>query len=93
MRLTAERTEVSPERVRDVAASLAARGLVEIDGDAVLATPVGDAVAESVGEAERRRLRQWVAEWPGGDEPEVEQLVEQLTHQLLADDTDVVEHR
>jgi len=93
VRLMAERTEVPPERVRGVAASLAARGLVEIDGDAVLATPAGDAVAESIREAERRRLRQWVAEWPGGDEPEVDQLVEQLTHQLLADDTDVVEHR
>ncbi|MFE5334289.1 MDR family MFS transporter [Isoptericola sp. NPDC056573] len=93
VQLMAERTEVSPETVRRIARALAARGLVEVDGDAVLATPDGDVVAESIREAERQRLRRYVAEWPGGDEPEVDQLVEQLTHQLLADDTDVVEHR
>ena len=93
VQLMAERTEVSPDTVRRVAESLRDRGLVEVDGDAVLATPAGDAVAEEIREAERERLRRYVAEWPGGDEPEVDALVEQLTHQLLADDTDVVEHR
>ncbi|MFD6176026.1 MULTISPECIES: MDR family MFS transporter [unclassified Isoptericola] len=93
VRLMAERTEVSPETVLGVARSLEARGLVEVDGDAVLATPDGDAVAESIREAERRRLRRYVAEWPGGDQPEVDDLVEELAHQLLADDTDVVETR
>ncbi len=54
--------------------------------------PEGDAVTEEIREGERERLRRYVAEWPGGDEPEVEALVEQLTHQLLADHTDTVEH-
>jgi len=79
--------------VRRVADALEARGLVEVDGDAVLATPDGDAAAEAIRDAERRRLRRYVSEWPDGDEPEVDELVEQLTHELLADETDVVEHR
>ncbi len=41
VRLMAERAEVSEETVRGVAESLATRGLVEIDGDTVLATPRG----------------------------------------------------
>ncbi|MFC8598996.1 MULTISPECIES: MDR family MFS transporter [unclassified Isoptericola] len=93
VRLMAERTETSQDTVREVAAGLAARGMVEVDGDTVRSTPAGDVEAEQIREAERRRLREYVAEWPGGDEPEVDELVEQLTHQLLADDTDVVETR
>ncbi|GAA1729947.1 MFS transporter [Isoptericola hypogeus] len=93
VQLMAERTEVSQDTVRRVAEALEARGLVEIDGDAVLATPDGDAAAEEIREAERERLRRYVAEWPDGDEPEVDRLVEELTHQLLADDTDAVERR
>jgi hypothetical protein len=60
-------------------------GLVEVDGDTVRALPAADAVAETIREAERERLRRYVAEWPDGDEPEVAQLVEQLTHELMAD--------
>jgi len=93
VQLMAERTEVSSGTVREVAEALEARGLVEIDGDAVLSTPDGDAVAEQIREGERERLRAYVSEWPDGDQPEVEELIEQLTHELLADDTDVVEHR
>jgi hypothetical protein len=33
-------------------------------------------------------LRRYVAEWPDGDEPEVAELVDQLTHELMADGID-----
>lgn len=85
VRLMAERASTSEEVVRDVADALAARGLVEVDGDTVRALPAADAVAETIREAERERLRRYVAEWPDGDEPEVAQLVDQLTHELMAD--------
>jgi hypothetical protein len=91
VRLMAERTGSREDAVREVADSLAARGLAEVDGDTVRALPATDAVAESIREAERERLRRYVAEWPGGDEPEVEQLVDQLTHDLLADELDHAE--
>ncbi|PUB24769.1 EmrB/QacA subfamily drug resistance transporter [Promicromonospora sp. AC04] len=93
VRLMAERTAASEDTVRGVADSLAARGLVEVDGDTVRALPAADAVAESIREAERERLRLYVAEWHDGEEPEIEQLVEQLTHELLADRIDHAERR
>ena len=88
VRLMAERTASSEGTVQEVAGALAARGLVEVDGDTVRALPAADVVAESIREAERERLRRYVAEWPDGDEPEVAQLVNQLTHDLLADKID-----
>ncbi|CAM3587189.1 MDR family MFS transporter [Occultella aeris] len=91
--LMAERSGATADRVREIAEQLAARELVRLDGDTVASTPAGDAVAEELRERERDRLRRYVAEWPGGDEPEVDQLVEQLTAQLLADPSDVVAGR
>lgn len=91
VRLMAERTGRSEDAVREVAESLAARALVELDGDAVRAVPATDVVAESIRRAERDRLRRYVAEWPDGDEPEIEQLVDQLAHDLLADELDHAE--
>lgn len=85
VRLMAERASTSEQVVRDVAGVLAARGLVEVDGDTVRALPAADTVAETIRVAERERLRRYVAEWPDGDEPEVAQLVDQLTHELMAD--------
>ncbi|WP_369373240.1 MDR family MFS transporter [Promicromonospora sp. Populi] len=91
VRLMAERSAGSEDTVRSVADALAARGLVAVDGDTVRALPAGDAVAESIRAAEREELRRYVAEWPECDEPEVERLVDQLTHELLADRTDHAE--
>lgn len=91
VRLMAERTGAAQDVVRVVAGSLHTRGLVAVDGDTVRALPAGDAVAESIREAERDRLRRYVAEWPGGDEPEVTELVDQLTRELLADTADRAE--
>ncbi|MDR7385640.1 EmrB/QacA subfamily drug resistance transporter [Promicromonospora iranensis] len=88
VRLMAERTAGSERAVRDVADSLATRGLVEVDGDTVRALPGADDAAESIRAAERERLRRYVAEWPDGDEPEIAQLVDQLTRDLLADRSD-----
>ncbi|MFC4627361.1 MDR family MFS transporter [Promicromonospora alba] len=91
VRLMAERAATSEQVVRDVAGALAARGLVDVDGDTVRALPAADAVAEAIREAERERLRRYVAEWPDGDEPEVAQLVDQLTQELMADRADHAE--
>ena len=88
VRLMAERTGSTEAVVRGVADTLAARGLVALDGDTVLALPATDVMAESIREAERERLRRYVAEWPDGDQPEVGQLVDQLALDLLADDLD-----
>ncbi|WP_407320481.1 MDR family MFS transporter [Isoptericola halotolerans] len=83
----AERSHVSPETVRHVAAGLAARGLVVVDGDTVRATDQTDVAAEILREAERRRLQRVVAEWPG-DEPEIDALVHEVSALVFADATD-----
>ncbi|GAA1994440.1 MFS transporter [Isoptericola halotolerans] len=83
----AERSHVSEQTVRHVAAGLAARGLVVVDGDTVTANDQTDLSAEILREAERRRLQQLVAEWPG-DEPEVDALADEVTALIFTDATD-----
>lgn len=83
----AERSHVSEQTVRHVASGLAARELVAIDGDTVRATGQTDVAAEILREAERRRLQQVVAEWPG-DEPEIDALVHEVATLVFADATD-----
>ncbi|QMW66663.1 MFS transporter [Mumia sp. ZJ1417] len=80
----AQRADAPPETVRRVAESLASHGLVSVVGDTVTATPDGHAAAERIRAHERARLQHYIDEW--GPEPEVEELVEELTEQLLADD-------
>lgn len=83
----AERAQSSPERVRAVAESLAARGYVSVDGDTVMATSRGDEAAEAIRANERARLQRYLDDWD--HEPEIDELVDQLTEQLLAEDRPV----
>jgi len=87
VRAMAEHTGADVGAVGRTAAALAARGIVEADGDTVRALPATDALAEAIRESERERLRRYLDGWPGCDEPEVEQLVDQLAHDLLSDRT------
>ena len=79
----AERSGQPEERVRDVARSLAGRGLVTVDGDTVTVTDAGLAAAERLREAERERLATYVAGWD--HEPDVDELVRRVAEELLAD--------
>ncbi|HWJ86262.1 MAG TPA: MFS transporter [Cellulomonas sp.] len=80
-----ERSGVEIGRVRQVAAELESRGLIEIHDETATPTPAGDAVAERLRENEREQLRQVVAQW-GDGEPELEELVEQITDRLRQQD-------
>jgi EmrB/QacA subfamily drug resistance transporter len=80
----AEHAGVTSERVREVAAGLAARGLVDLDGDTVHANAQTDAAAEILREAERRRIQQVLHEWPG-DEPEIDELAVEVEQILEAE--------
>ena len=55
-----------------------------VDGDSVTTTEAGDEAAEAIRAGERLRLRHYLEGW--GHEPEIEELVDQLTEQLLAED-------
>ena len=79
-----ERSGRSNEAVLRVAETLARRGLVMIDGDSVTTTEAGDEAAEAIRAGERLRLQHYLEGW--GHEPEIEELIDQLTEQLLAED-------
>ncbi|WP_262847679.1 MDR family MFS transporter [Mumia quercus] len=83
----AERAKSTPERVRAVAESLASRGFVSVDGDTVTATSRGDEAAEQIRVKERARLKRYLDDWD--HEPEMDELVDQLTEQLLSEDRPV----
>ncbi|WP_402468358.1 MDR family MFS transporter [Isoptericola aurantiacus] len=83
----AERSHATESTVRHVAAGLADRGLVAIDGDTVRATDQTDVAAEILRETERRRIQQIVAEWPG-DEPEIDDLVHEVSTLVFHDAAD-----
>lgn len=79
----AERSGATATQVRDVAGSLAERGLVTVDGDTVTATEAGLAAAERLREAERQMLARYVAGWD--HEPDVDELVRKVSEELLSD--------
>lgn len=81
-----ERSGVERERVVAAAEALRARGLVTVDGGTVRPTDAGHAVADQVREHERVELRRIIDQWSGGDEPALDQLVEQLTARLWRED-------
>ncbi|MCK0117039.1 EmrB/QacA subfamily drug resistance transporter [Isoptericola sp. CG 20/1183] len=83
----AERSHASEATVRHVAAGLAGRGLVDLAGSTVTANDQTDVAAEILREAERRRIQQVVAEWPG-EEPEIDSLVHEVSTLVFADATD-----
>jgi EmrB/QacA subfamily drug resistance transporter len=83
----AARAHAAPSTVRAVATGLAARGMVVLDGDTVLANDQTDRAAEVLREAERRRIQQLVREWPG-DEPEIDALADEIAAILDRDPED-----
>ncbi|KHL18802.1 UNVERIFIED_CONTAM: DSBA oxidoreductase [Mumia flava] len=85
-----ELSGASEETVRRVAERLAQRHLATIDGDTVTATPAGDAAAEALRANERARLEAYLEDWPGNEEPEIEEIIDDLTERLYADDKAVL---
>ena len=83
----AERSGATPVTVRHVAAGLAARGLVRLEGETVVATDQTDVAAEILRESERRRLQSIVREWPGA-EPQIDDIaaeIDRLLHNTAHD--------
>ena len=68
--------------VVSTAESLAARGMVTIDHGLVTITAEGRAEAERLLDAQRTRLRQFVADYPGSDEADVDELLDEIARRL-----------
>ncbi|MFI6599117.1 MFS transporter [Nonomuraea sp. NPDC050536] len=79
----AERAEISREEGRAYVDQLIEAGLVQRspDGESLRLTPVGDAAAQALLRHSRDGLQKLVADW--GPCPELEQLLDKLTPELL----------
>ncbi|NED61438.1 hypothetical protein G3I15_10940, partial [Streptomyces sp. SID10244] len=60
----------------------ARRGMVTIDNETVTITPAGTAEADRLLEAQRERLRTFVADYPGSDEADVDQMLDEIAGRL-----------
>jgi hypothetical protein len=72
--------------VNRVADQLRIRGLVTIAGSTVSITDAGRAVAGTLRETERATLHRLIDEWPGSEEPDVDELIEDIVRRLERDD-------
>ncbi|WAC55696.1 MDR family MFS transporter [Gordonia sp. SL306] len=68
--------------VKQTADDLAKRGMVTIDNETVTITPAGTAEADRLLEAQRERLRSFVADYPGSDEADVNQMLDEIAGRL-----------
>ncbi|GAB91873.1 MDR family MFS transporter [Gordonia rhizosphera] len=71
--------------VEETARSLADRGMVTIDHGLVTITEEGVAEAERLLEAQRQRLRDFVADYPGSDEADVDDMLDEIARRLRDD--------
>lgn len=68
--------------VEDTAERLAARGMVTIDGGIVRITSAGSAEADRLLEAQRERLRTFVVDYPGSNEADVDEMLDEIARRL-----------
>ena len=76
--------------VADVATQLQARGLAVVADGSVTITDSGRAVAGTVTEAAHAALHRIVDEWPGAEQPDVRDLVDEIAARLSRDDRPLV---
>ncbi|MGC5258764.1 DHA2 family efflux MFS transporter permease subunit [Gordonia sp. DT218] len=81
--------------VEETARSLARRGMVTIDRDLVSITPEGSAEADRLLEAQREQLRTFVADYPGSNDADVDQMLDEIARRLHGEvpDRGLVAHR
>lgn len=77
---------VERDRVLATADVLLSRGLVDVTDGVVTPTDAGHAIADEIRENERAQLRRIVDQWSGSDEPQLDELVEQMTARLWRED-------
>jgi len=86
----AEASKTPVERVGQVAATLAKRGYVAIEGQTVFITESGRHVAASLETAQQEGLNQLLEGWAPHDHPDVEALVAEISKRLSSEDWSMV---
>jgi predicted methyltransferase len=82
----AEASHTPVETVQQVAAQLQAKGLVTVSEGTVTITDDGHTVARTVQETAYAALRRLVDEWPGAQQADVNDLVDEIVARLTHDD-------
>ena len=82
----AETSQTSPTVVTEVADQLQSRGLVRLDHQTATITDRGRSTAQRVVAAEHAYLRTLIDDWPGTEEPDVDQLISEIVERLARDD-------
>jgi hypothetical protein len=72
--------------VERVAAGLQDKGLATVADGTVTVTDAGRAVAHTLRDTERTSLRRLIDEWPGAEEPDVDDLLEEIIGRLSRED-------
>ena len=80
--LMAEVSETPTEFVERTAQGLVERGMATLTDGVATVTPAGIAEADRLLAAQRAALRGILEDWPGEEEPEVEELIDDIAHRL-----------
>ena len=78
----AQRSKTPPARVREVAAALAQRGYMTIDGDTVSVTEAGREIAAMIVAAQEEILNEFLEGWSPQEHPDVKILVHEISARL-----------
>jgi DNA-binding MarR family transcriptional regulator len=81
----AQASKTPPGRVREVAAALAQRGYVTIDGETVSVTESGRQVAALLVAGQEEILLEFLEEWSPHEHPDVEAMVHEISAWLSAE--------
>ncbi len=82
----AQTSHTPTETVARVAGGLQDKGLATVAGGTVTVTEAGRAIARTLRETERTSLRRLIDEWPGAEEPDVDDLLEEIIGRLSQED-------
>jgi EmrB/QacA subfamily drug resistance transporter len=86
----AQTSHTPTETVARVAGGLQDKGLATVAGGTVTVTEAGRAIARTLRETERTSLRRLIDEWPGAEEPDVDDLLEEIIGRLSREDRPIV---
>ena len=85
VRSMSEVSHTPRDKVEETAHRLQGRGLITVGHGLAMITPAGAKEAQKLLDAQRERLEQYVADYPGGEDAEVDQLIESIARDLNAE--------
>jgi len=85
LRSMSEASQTPLPKVEETARQLEGRGLITVSHGMALITPEGVKEAQRLLDAQRQRLAEFVADYPGGDDADVDELLDAIARRLHAE--------